>query len=653
MKNIIISLLLLISACTLVSCTKTIDASRSEVTEDAGIFVEKVGNLPADFYMGADVSSVIALEKSGVVFRDKNGNPCDIFKTLKENGINCIRIRVWNNPFDESGNGFGGGNNDINTAIEIAKRAKKAKLGVYLDFHYSDFWADPSKQMVPRAWKDMDIDAKADALYAYTVECLEKVKAAGITPVILQIGNETTGTFCGENNWLKITKLFSKASEAMRAVFPKAKIAVHFTNPEKTGEYERYAAILDRYKVDYDIFASSYYPYWHGTLENLTSELAGIREKHGKDVMCAETSYMYTYENGDENGNTISEETVCDKPYPPTVQGQADEVRDVIAAVNAAGGIGVFYWEPAWIGVPGSTWEEQSALWEKYGSGWASSYAGVYDPADAGIYYGGSSWDNQAMFDFEGRPLDSLSVFSLVRTGAATSVRPDTLTMETVKVRLKDTYTLPETVEVLYNDGTTERAAVTWKDTARTGEKLADLPFMGPAVYFVEGSIAGSDKIALCQIQVVEKNYVENPSFEDKDISMWEITNNGNVTTELFVQDKLSDAYSGSKALHFWSSGKVSFSVQQTVRNLQPGTYKYSIFIHGGDTKNADMKIFAIADGVRYEIPTKVDGWRNFFNPCISEINLAGNEITIGAEISCDPNGWGSLDEFLLAPVEE
>lgn len=648
MKNKCISLLLLLSALMVISCTNAGNAS-----SDAGIFVEKVGNIPADFYMGADVSSVIALEKSGVVFRDKNGNPCDIFKTLKTNGVNCIRIRVWNDPFDESGNGFGGGNCDIANAIEIAKRAKKAKLGVYLDFHYSDFWADPSKQMVPRAWKGMSSEEKEEAIYTFTKESLEKVRAAGITPVILQIGNETTGTFCGENNWLKITKLFSKASEAMRDVFPNAKIAVHFTNPEKTGEYERYATILERYKVDYDIFASSYYPYWHGTLENLTNELAGIREKFGKDVMCAETSYMYTYENADETGNTISEETVCDKPYPPTEQGQADEVRDVIAAVSDAGGIGVFYWEPAWIGVPGDSWEAQSALWEKFGSGWASSFAKVYDPADAGIYYGGSSWDNQAMFDFEGRPLDSLSVFKLVRTGAVTSVRADTIQMESVKVRLKDSCTLPESVEVLYNNGDTRSAPVTWKDVTRTGEKLTELPFMGPAVYFVEGSIENSNITALCQIQIVEKNYVDNPSFEEKDLSMWKIVNNDDVTTELFVQEKVSDAYSGSKAFHFWSSGKVSFHVEQTVTNLESGIYKFTLAIHGGDAKNADMKIFAIADGIRYEVPAKVDGWRNFFFPVINEIPLEENEITIGADIACDPQGWGCLDDFILAPVEE
>ena len=624
----------------------------ADLAADPGIFCEKVENIPSGFYFGADVSSVLSLEKSGVVFKDKNGNPQDIFKTLKQNGVNCIRLRVWNNPYDEEGNGFGGGNNDIKTDIEIAKRAKEQGLGVYLDFHYSDFWADPSKQTAPRAWQGMTIEDKENAIYTYTVESLKEVKKAGISPVILQIGNETTGNFCGENNWIKITKLFCAASKAMREVFPKAKIAVHFTNPEKAGEYARYAQILNRYKVDYDIFASSYYPYWHGTLENLTSELKNIKDTFGKNVMCAETSYVYTYDNADMNGNSVSEETVCDKPYPATVQGQANEVRDVIDAVVKAGGIGVFYWEPAWIGVTGSTYEEQSALWEKYGSGWASSYAAVYDPNDAGVYYGGSSWDNQAMFDFDGKPLDSLAVFKLVKKGAVTTVRPDSIELSTVKVRLKDSYTLPPEVSVLYNDGSKKSVPVEWNSTTRTGEKLEELPFMGPASYFVDGKIEGSDLVPALQIQVVEKNYVENPSFEEKDISMWKITNNGNVTTELFVQEKLSDAYSGSKALHFWSSDKVSFSVEQTVRNLESGKYKFSLVIHGGDATDADMKIYAIADGKRYEAVTKVDGWRNFFFPCINDIELSGSEITIGAEIKCGKNGWGSLDDFLLAPVE-
>ncbi|MBO4706324.1 MAG: Ig-like domain-containing protein, partial [Spirochaetaceae bacterium] len=201
------------------------------------------------------------------------------------------------------------------------------------------------------------------------------------------------------------------------------------------------------------------------------------------------------------------------------------------------------------------------------------------------------------MFDFDGKPLDSLAVFRLVKKGSVTSVRPDAVELSVVKVRLKDSYALPPEVSVLYNDGSKKSVPVEWSGTTRTGEKLEELPFMGPAVYFVDGKIEGSDVIPVLQVQVVEKNYIDNPSFEEKDISMWQLNNNGNVTTELYVQEKLSDAYSGSKALHFWSSNKVDFTVEQTVRNLESGKYKFSIVIHGGDATDADMKIYAIADG--------------------------------------------------------
>ena len=136
---------------------------RPDVTSDT-LYVKKVENLPDDFIMGMDASSVISLENSGVKYYDFDGNEADVFKTLSENGINTIRVRVWNKPFDAQGNGFGGGNCDINTAIEIGKRATKYGMNLMVDFHYSDFWADPSKQMVPIAWSDMDIDEKSEAL---------------------------------------------------------------------------------------------------------------------------------------------------------------------------------------------------------------------------------------------------------------------------------------------------------------------------------------------------------------------------------------------------------------------------------------------------------------------------------------------------------
>ena len=625
-------------------------------SERPGIFVEKVEGIPADFIKGADISSVIALENSGVVFYNAEGEVQDIFQTLKEHGINYIRVRVWNDPYDAEGNPYGGGNNDLATAVKIGKRATAQGLRLCVNFHYSDFWADPSKQQAPKAWEGMSIDQKANALYEFTKHSLETLLREGIDVGMVQIGNETTGKMCGETNWINITKLMNAGSRAVREVSAAfdtdIEIAVHFTNPERgIREYHRYGMILDNFNVDYDIFASSYYPYWHGTLENLTAVLKDIAESFGKKVMVAEVAYAYTYENGDGFGNTISEESYVVKPYPITVQGQANAIRDCIQAVVDVGGagIGVFYWEPAWIPVPGSSYEERFELWEKYGSGWATSFAASYDPADAGVYYGGSSWDNQALFDFNGRPLASLQVFKYVDTGAVTDLYIDAVKEVEVKVRIGDPVILPEAVTVIYNDSSTSEVAVVWDDV-----DLEAMSKSGPQDYIVYGTVRDQSGAvrALAKISVVEKNYVDNPSFEEADMGMWKITNINNVTTELGVIDKMQDAHSGTKSLHFWSRSNVHFTVEQTVENLAPGLYNFSLFIQGGDAAEQEIYIYAIADGETYRVDTNIDGWRNFRNPIIRDIPVRSGAITVGAYVKCSPGAWGTLDDFLLAPVE-
>jgi arabinogalactan endo-1,4-beta-galactosidase len=175
------------------------------------------------------------------------------------------------------------------------------------------------------------------------------------------------------------------------------------------------------YGVDYDVFASSYYPFWHGTLDNLAAVLNDISKTYEKKVMVAETSYAFTEADGDFYGNTISNGSDVAKPYPYTLQGQADLVRDVIHTVvnKMDNGIGVFYWEGTWISAGGRNYEANRVLWEQNGSGWASSYAAEYDPEDAGKWYGGCAVDNQAFFDDKGHVTEALKVFALVRTGNA------------------------------------------------------------------------------------------------------------------------------------------------------------------------------------------------------------------------------------------
>ena len=171
------------------------------------LYVKPVENLPEDFILGMDVSSVIAEEASGVRYYDFDGAERDLFEILAENGVTHIRVRVWNHPFDADGNGFGGGNCDIETAVAIGRRAAAAGLPLIVDFHYSDFWADPGKQMVPLQWKDMEIEEKTEAVYEYTRDCLMRLREAGVDVGMVQVGNETNGALCGEKIWFNIQYL--------------------------------------------------------------------------------------------------------------------------------------------------------------------------------------------------------------------------------------------------------------------------------------------------------------------------------------------------------------------------------------------------------------------------------------------------------------
>jgi len=384
-----------------------------------------------NFIRGVDISSVLAEEASGVVYYNEAGQEQDIFQTLAENGVNYIRVRVWNDPYDENGKGYGGGNCDTAAAAEIGRRAAAQQMKLLVDYHYSDFWADPSKQMCPKAWEGMAIEEKADALYAFTVQSLGEIMDAGADVGMVQIGNEINNGMAGETNWSARGMLLQAGAQAVRDVAKERgreiRVAVHFTDiKDQTGTLAL-AQKLKEKEVDYDIFAVSYYPFWHGTMENLTDTLRKVSDAYGKDVLVVENSYPYTAGDGDGTANSIGASDILPE-YPATEQGQAEEIRDVCAAVAAVGdaGLGYFYWEPAWL--PVNVWEKDAAdadevlaankeAWEEKGAGWASSYASGYDPKDAGKYYGGSSWDNQALFDYSGHPLESLKVFRYLPEG--------------------------------------------------------------------------------------------------------------------------------------------------------------------------------------------------------------------------------------------
>ncbi len=393
------------------------------------------------FIRGVDISSILAFEQSGKKFYYSNGEQGDIFDILEAAGVNYIRVRVWNDPYDtKTQKGYGGGNNDISKAVAIGQRAKAHGMKLLVDFQYSDFWADPAKQYAPKAWKDYTPSQKANAVYDFTCKSLSTLLSSGAEVGMVQIGNETMGTMAGmgglyDGVWnltSGVGAAMQKGCEAINAVNSKYGLngqkailkALHFTDPNTTASW--YAEQAAARGIDYDVFAVSAYPFWHGSPDDLAVSLKNIAKTYHKKVMVAETAYPYTFANADSTNNNVnSQSDMSYSGYEVSVDGQKKAVYDVflaVASVNTQAGtkgygLGGFYWEPAWIG----TDTVSSGL---HGTGFASSVSGNYELLfhNNVIEYAtedkGSSWDNMAMFDWDGKALDSLQVFNLLKNAS-------------------------------------------------------------------------------------------------------------------------------------------------------------------------------------------------------------------------------------------
>jgi len=622
-----------------------------EGPEESTIFVEPVDGISDDFYRGMDASAVLALENSGVKYYNFDGEEQDVFMTLAQAGVNYIRLRVWNDPYDENGNGYGGGNNDVATAIALGQRATKYGMKVCIDFHYSDFWADPKKQFVPKAWEGMDIEEKSDALYNFTLESLTQLLDAGVDVGMVQICNEINNGMSGETDVANVRKLLTAGSKAVREAAANSGkeilVAVHYTNIDDMKKLDTLLTGLQVKEIDYDIVGLSFYPYWHGTIEDLKNAIIHIRDTYGKKVYVAENAYCYTAEDGDGSANSVEGTDDLAEGYSASVQGQANEVRDVCAAASEAGAEGVFYWEGTWIPV-GPADADNSDLWEKYGSGWASSYASGYDPKDAGQYYGGCSWDNQAMFDFTGHPLASLNVFKYLKYGATAPLAVDSIPAVTVACNIGTDPELPDTVSVIYNDRSEAQVPVIWNT-----DDVAAIDTENGGNFTVSGTLEDGTEVTAA-VTVERINYVQNPSFEDADTSMWTVNYSGE-TDPTDYQVKAADAHSGEVAFHFWSgSADMDFSIEQSFTDLEPGTYELSAFSQGGDlSDDASMELYALVDGRELTAPFKLTTYADWQNPAIPEIKVTDGSLTIGVRYKCNVNSWGTLDDVTLYKIAE
>ena len=355
---------------------------------------------------GMDISSIIEEEQFGARYYD-GGKEGSLLEILKRYGSNSVRIRIWNNPYSDDGRKYGAGTNDLARALVIGKRAKTLGYSLLLDIQYSDFWADPGKQNVPKAWQYMSEEELSTAVYEYTSTVINAFVEEEIAPEYIQIGNEITNGLLWPTgkkpDFDNIAGYCSAGVKAVRNLLPSAKVVIHLDNG---GNNPMYVEWFDNYFArggDCDIIGLSYYPFWHGTIEMLEANMRDIGARYGKELVIAEVSSGFSMEDyrkyeglpaGQLKGMATRDSLVENVEYPMTPHGQAMFMERIMRLVkDVPGAIGFYYWEPGWIPVPGCGWATEAAL----------EYTKENGP-------GGNEWANQALFDYNGRVLEALGV---------------------------------------------------------------------------------------------------------------------------------------------------------------------------------------------------------------------------------------------------
>lgn len=357
------------------------------------------------WYTGMDVSSLEEVESFGGRFFD-NGEEKDCIEILRGYGANLIRLRLWNDPYSEKGEPYEGGTNDLARTVRLAARAKQAGMDWLLDIHYSDFWADPGKQFLPKAWRGMSGVELEQAVYCHTKDTLKALQREDLLPHMAAIGNEITNgllwPYGKKPAFKEIARLVSAGIRAARDVSSDILIMIHLDNGGRNNLHREW---FDNYYAnsgeDFDVIGLSYYPFWHGTLDDLQHNMNDLARRYGKPLVVAETSTGFTLEDyrseeerGTGRGMAATTELAQRSAFPMTPEGQAAFLRALMERIYAVPnklGRGLIYWEPAWLPVTGTGWSTKAGCEYIGETGW-----------------GGNEWANQALFDYNGHTLPAL-----------------------------------------------------------------------------------------------------------------------------------------------------------------------------------------------------------------------------------------------------
>jgi arabinogalactan endo-1,4-beta-galactosidase len=338
-----------------------------------------------DILIGGDVSFLAEIEDNGGTYSDADGEK-DLLLLMKEHGFESIRLRLWHTP--------AGSYNDLEQVKTMAARIEAAGMELFLDFHYSDWWADAGTQNKPAAWSGLAFDILVDSVYQYSYDVIASLQSQGTVPSMVQIGNEISsgmlwpdgqvgGAYDTPQQWDQLSALLDAGRRGVLDAAPnqRPEIVIHFSNGADNAACRWFFDGLAAHGLQYDAIGVSYYPKWHGSLAQLRYNLNDLANRYQRDVYVVETAYPWTFDWVDDANNIWGSESDLHPGYPATVAGQSDflrALRNIVAVVPGGRGGGIYYWSPEWIAVQGVP----------------------------------SAWENATLFDFDGMMLPSMEAFT-------------------------------------------------------------------------------------------------------------------------------------------------------------------------------------------------------------------------------------------------
>lgn len=633
-----------------------------------GIKVNPVMNLRDDFAMGVDGSMIATVEENGGTYFNKDGVEQDVYQIMANNGVNFFRVRLWNNPMTLVGDGYGGGNVNTRKAIAMSKRAQAAGMNIMVDFHYSDFWADPDTQRAPTTWAAMNEAQVVEEVEKFTFETLTQFKNSGVNVSAIQVGNEINNGMIypfGRIDWSNPKKGFDSVANFLKAGIKGAKAVnkdiytvIHLANGGAKEEFDVYFSELENRNVDYDMIGVSYYPYYHGTLEALEGNLHNLANKFNKPIMIVEFAYGHTTANHEWAANIYNQNMEESGKYLTSIQGQATALVDVInilANVPNNLGLGLFYWEPAWLPVEGASWATANGqAWSEFGDGMNPSYVSRFSDGKA-------TWSNQGLFSYDGRALPSLQTFNLVRGDQEVveekyiKVYEDEISLT---LNLAENEQLPTTYSAITDFDAIRQAAVVWNDS-----EAARLDTIGE--YTVTGSV--NDEFSVTANVNVIQNFIKDPGYEsqgetDELLAPWIIRSSTPSDDVVKLNRKPQDVRSGTSDLNWYhGSESFSFDVYQIIDNLGEGTYNLTTYIMAvspGELAHSNLEVYFKVNDEEHTVQMKdlVIGWGTpanyYIEAKIENVYVSSNaNVEIGIRGSAVAGAWGHVDDWSLVEV--